>query len=69
MVVTETVEKNTLDSNDDADVNAVANKVNDKNKGMVVTETVEKNTLEYQDTMNVDIEKYSSKRQQYWRSI
>ena len=42
-------------TNDDADVNAEANKISDKNKDMVVTIREEKKTLKYKETMNVDI--------------
>ena len=48
------------DTNDDADVNTEANKINDNIKDIVVKFTEEKKTLEYQETMNVDIENISS---------
>ena len=49
------------EANDDADVNAEANEINDKNNSMVVTMKEKKNTLEYQETMTLDIENISSK--------
>ena len=45
------------ETNDDADVNVEANKINDKKKYMVITMKEEKNILKYQETMNVEIEK------------
>ena len=43
------------ETNDDADVNAKANKFLDKNKDVVVTMKEERNTLKYQESINVDI--------------
>ena len=48
------------ETNDDADVNAKANKFLDKNKDVVVTMKEERNTLKYQESINVDIKNIAS---------
>ena len=53
------------ETNNDADVNTEANRINDKKKNMAVTMKENKKTLGYQETINVDIEKLPVKNNHF----
>ena len=52
----EAKEQGSDEENDDADVNAESNKVDEDDKNMIISIEEEHNTLEYQKTMKVDVE-------------
>ena len=58
-------ESSSGETNDNADVNAEANEINDKKKDMVFKIEEENKTLEYQEKMNVDIKKIDSTKQPF----
>ena len=53
------------ETNDDADINEEANKINDNKKEIFVIMKEEKNTFKYQETINVDIESFPVKNNHF----
>ena len=53
------------ETNDDADINAVSNKVDDNNEEIVVTIEEDNKTLKYQERMNADIENNARKNNHF----